>query len=610
MTTTRPSFLPLIGDMILVLLAFLASAALVGGEQELSRWAILAPVVALVALGSFLWRGIHRIAPGKMGVFDVLNIYGSLAVVFLTLVVAVRLSGVDLRIRGVVGVPLLTALLASVGVIGVRVVQGFRTIPGLDSRESVESKRVLIVGAGEGGELIFTELRRSPEFSTVGFVDDDASKQGKQILGVPVLGPIERIPELVDQYGVEEIVIAIPSAGGELNRRIYHLCSQTKARVRNLPSIAMLVFAEKPLAPLLREFELEDLLRRKPVRADNSPAQSVVGGERVLITGGGGSIGGELARQVAKLGPAHLVLLGKGENSVFELDRELRDTGTFQSTPVVCDVRDRQALDLAFRTHQPRVVFHAAAHKHVPLMEAVPIEAVRNNIFGTLNAAQTAVSHGVKKFILVSTDKAVNPGNVMGATKRVAEMIVQAMAGRSETGFAIVRFGNVLGSRGSLVPILRRQIAHGGPVTVTHPEMTRYFMTIPEAAALIVQASAFGDEGQVFVLDMGEPVSILELAQDVIRMHGLEPGKDIEIKITGPRPGEKMHEELWYSGERLEESPDPRIFKVQAGGLPWDVLKPALDELDALCAAGDPERVKVALMELAWGRSLPPVGLE
>jgi FlaA1/EpsC-like NDP-sugar epimerase len=339
-----------------------------------------------------------------------------------------------------------------------------------------------------------------------------------------------------------------------------------------------------------------------------TPAARYLNGERVLITGGGGSIGSELARQVSSMSPASLILLGKGENSIFEIDQELRHSNVFQPMPVICDIRDRQGLDLVFKAHKPTVVFHAAAHKHVPLMEAVPIEAVRNNVFGTLHLAEEAIRNGVQKFILVSTDKAVNPSNVMGATKRVAEMIVSAMTSRSETSFSAVRFGNVLGSRGSLIPILKKQIMSGGPVTLTHPEMTRFFMTIPEAVQLIVQAGAMGEKGEIFILDMGDPVSIVGLAKDMIRLHGLVPGQDIELKFTGIRPGEKLREELAHAAEDLLPSGYEKISMVKSQKpVDWNWLKPQLDELDRLCNTGDEQAVRAFLMELAWGKTMPPM---
>ncbi|MES1228359.1 MAG: polysaccharide biosynthesis protein, partial [Armatimonadota bacterium] len=302
-----------------------------------------------------------------------------------------------------------------------------------------------------------------------------------------------------------------------------------------------------------------------------------------------------------------LVLFGKGENSIFEIDQELKQLGHSMVVPFVGDVRDPQAVANAFERFKPSVVFHAAAHKHVPMMEAVPIEAIRNNVVGTMNMADAALRQGCNKFILVSTDKAVNPTNVMGATKRVAEMIVGAYAGRGETDFAAVRFGNVLGSRGSLIPILTKQIEQGGPITITHPEMTRFFMTIPEAAQLILQAGSLGSRGDIFILDMGEPVRIMDIASDLVRLNGLEPGRDIEIKIVGIRPGEKMHEELSWSAEDVTDAGVNKVMRVVAKShIGWQWLKPQIDELDRVCRLNDSEKARALLLDLAWGNTLPP----
>jgi FlaA1/EpsC-like NDP-sugar epimerase len=321
-----------------------------------------------------------------------------------------------------------------------------------------------------------------------------------------------------------------------------------------------------------------------------------------LVTGGGGSIGSELARQVNRLSPAKLILVGKGENSLYEIEQELIQTQSGPASAVVADVRDHRSMNEIFTKHCPTVVFHAAAHKHVPLMQSNPIEAIRNNVFGTLNTVQTSIKHGVQHFVLISTDKAVNPTSVMGATKRIAEMIVAAHARQSDTYFGIVRFGNVLGSRGSLIPLLKNQIARGGPVRITHPEMTRYFMTIPEAVQLILQAGARGRNGELFILDMGEPVKILDLAEDLIRLHGLEPYKDIEVKFIGPRPGEKLFEELTYDKEALTPTDNPKINMAKTGMIDMDWLMSELNQLDKICESGDEERAMQFLMELAWGK--------
>lgn len=495
---------------------------------------------------------------------------------------------------------------------GLRLLVKARQFPSLyvrNPRTDKDARTILIVGAGDAADMVCRELARLPRLRgrVVGFVDDDPTKQGSLIQGIPVLGRIQDVPTLVPRLGIDEILIAIPSATGPEMRRIFEFCNQTKAFLRTLPSFETIVNSRGSMVGHMRDFEVADLLRRDSVEKNLDGATNYLRGETVLITGGGGSIGSELARQVASHDPAGIILLGKGENSVFEIDQELRAGGYTNSHPVVCDVRDRQAVASVMNRFKPTIVFHAAAHKHVPLMEDVPIEAIRNNIFGTLISAEESVRVGAKRFILVSTDKAVNPSNVMGATKRIAEILVRSLSERSETMFSVVRFGNVLGSRGSLVPILRHQIRRGGPITITHPEMTRYFMTIPEASRLILQAGAQGGNGEIFILEMGEPVKIVDLAHDMIRMHGLVPGEDIAVKFTGIRPGEKLHEELAYDAEQLHPSGHPMINMVRNDRLiDWDWLRERLDHLRILCDEGETEAARAELMDLAWAKNLPP----
>lgn len=564
------------------------------------------------ALFLLTWRKLYRINARFLGFVDLINIVlvgTCLASVlgFLTTMTGVTLSTVSTWTS-----PILFGFLSSAFLAMCRVYQRLIASRALVAARPgrARPRRVLIVGAGDLGEALLRELGRSEDsdFQVVGFVDDDPRLHQTTIHGVPVLGGVDVVHSIAEANTVSEILIATPEASEEEMRRVFHACIATKARVRTLPPLSRFAKGGADVLPMMREVSVDELLKRASVKAEMAPVARYLSGERVLITGGGGSIGSELARQVSSLTPASLILLGKGENSIFEIDQELRHSNIFQPNPVVCDIRDRQGIESLFKVHKPTVVFHAAAHKHVPLMEAVPIEAVRNNVFGTLNIAEGAVRNGVQKFILVSTDKAVNPSNVMGATKRVAEMIVSAMSGRSETSFSAVRFGNVLGSRGSLIPILRRQIAAGGPVTLTHPEMTRFFMTIPEAVQLIVQAGAMGEKGEIFILDMGDPVSIVELAKDMIRLHGLVPGQDIAMKFTGIRPGEKIHEELSHSAEDLLPSKHEKISMVKSHRpVDWKWLRAQLDELEALCNSGDEQAVRAFLMELAWGKTMPPM---
>ncbi len=600
-------------DLALVLAAVSLASLLRGGavydEARLLQFLACLGAASAVALALSLWRRTYRLNVGVLGLHDATELMVVAAGAAVACLVVLAVSGKAPE-SGYLAMAILAGFLTFSFLAAVRMTGVARRAAGLLGRSKKRGRRTLIVGAGGAGDMLFRELEASKEHGllVIGYVDDSPDKIGGQLHGVPVFGPLKSIRKFVREMEATDILVAVPSAGQEEQRRILEICAATGARVRVMPSISMLVAGDREMLPIMRKVEVDDLLHRRSIETSVDSAAKYVSGEAVLITGAGGSIGSELARQVAALSPSQLVLMGKGENSVFEIEQELRHCGAFNATPIVCDVRDKQGVETVFRQYRPTVVFHAAAHKHVPLMEAVPIEAVRNNVFGTLNMAEAAVRHGVKRFIMVSTDKAVNPGNVMGATKRVAEMVVGALSQRSDTRFAAVRFGNVLGSRGSLIPILRRQIERGGPITITHPDMTRFFMTIPEAAQLVVQAGASGSNGDVFILDMGEPVKIVDIAYELVRKHGLEPGRDIEVKYIGIRPGEKMHEELSYDAEEITPCDNPKILRVSNPfTTPWSVMKPHLEELARLCDDGDAERVRAFLLDLAWGKNLPPV---
>lgn len=596
-------------DVVLIVLSVVFASVLRGGavydSQRLHNLGTTLALASTLGFVASVWRRTYRLNVGVLGFNDLLELAGVASTTVVSCLIVFAMSGKSAE-SGHLAMSLLAGFLCFAMLAGARM-----PLSRWGNRNQRDrGRQTLIVGAGGAGDILLRELRStgSHGLSVIGFVDDDPKKIGGRMHGLPVYGPLAQIKRFASELKVTDILVAVPSASQEEQRRMLEACAETGARVRMMPSISLIMAGDREMFPIMRKVEVEDLLQRRSIETSPAAAARYVSGETVLITGGGGSIGSELARQVAALSPSQLVLLGKGENSIFEIEQELRHQGLFNPTPVICDVRDRQAVESVFRQFRPTIVFHAAAHKHVPLMEAVPVEAVRNNVFGTLNMAEAAVRHGVKRFILVSTDKAVNPGNVMGATKRVAEMVVGAMSERSDTRFAAVRFGNVLGSRGSLIPILRRQIERGGPVTITHPEMTRYFMTIPEAAQLIVQAGAAGSNGDVFILDMGEPVKIVDVANDLIRKHGLEPGRDIEIKYIGIRPGEKMHEELSYAAEAITPCDNPKILRVSdPNTATWNILRPQLEQLAALCDEGDAERVRAFLLDLAWGKNLPPV---
>jgi FlaA1/EpsC-like NDP-sugar epimerase len=428
------------------------------------------------------------------------------------------------------------------------------------------ARRTLIVGAGQAGAQLCRELRSNPDLKShvVGFVDDAFEKQGVKIQGVPVLGHSKLLPTLIKESQATQVILAMPSAPGSRIRELAKILHAEGVRVKTLPSMENFL-GRNAWKPELRDIAIEDLLRREPIQLDLGSIHQALADSVVLITGAGGSIGSELARQVATFHPARLILLGRGENSLWEVERELRRLYPKQQFEVeLCDIRNATRLRQVFDAWQPQFVFHAAAHKHVPYLERHPEEGVENNIFGTLNVLKAAQSVGAKKFVNVSTDKAVNPTSVLGVTKRIAEFLVlQAAEEEVEDGrYMSVRFGNVLGSRGSVIPLFHDQIRHGGPITVTDPDMTRYFMTIPEASQLVLQAGMLGETGKVFVLDMGEPVRIVDLAADMARLSGLTPGYDIDIQFTGIRPGEKLYEELFTDQEQNKSDVHAKVFEA------------------------------------------------
>jgi FlaA1/EpsC-like NDP-sugar epimerase len=476
-------------------------------------------------------------------------------------------------------------------------------------------RRVLIVGAGDAGALVVREMQKNPQLNLepVCFLDDDASKLRQEIHGVAVAGSLHDLPREVSIQRVDEVIIAIPSAPGRIVRQIADVCRLKGVPFRTMPGVYELI-GGKVNVNRLREVDITDLLRREPARIDDRLVGGSICGRRVLVTGAGGSIGRELCRQVARWGPSALILLGHGENSIFETLLELEENfPSMPLHPVIADIRDLDRISSVFENWRPQMVFHAAAHKHVPLMEANVEEAIMNNVLGTRNVVEVAVNWGVERLVMISSDKAIRPSSVMGATKRLAEKLVLDAALRSGGAFSVVRFGNVLGSRGSVIPLFKRQIARGGPVTVTHPDMKRYFMTIPEAVHLVLQASAMGQGGEVFVLNMGEQVRVLDLAEDLIRLSGLEPGRDIEIVFTGIRPGEKLSEELWDRRAHYEPTPHPDIVLLAEEDISNGTgLYQTVDELIHLAREGDSSSIVRIFDEYIPGsaiRSTPPPDL-
>ena len=459
-------------------------------------------------------------------------------------------------------------------------------------RRSARGNRTLVVGTGDAARSLVWQIQESvTEYRVIGFVDDDSARLGMRVLGLPVLGDTRALPKLVAKLDVTQIVVAIPSLTPLRMREILLICEQTGVPVRILPPLRELMNNGVDVGAL-REVRMEDLLPRSEVKLDHSAVARLLNGKTVLVTGGGGSIGRELCRQILRVGAARLLVFGRGENSIYEAVQELHELqGECDVVPVICDVQDRAGLRGVFERYRPEVVLHAAAHKHVPLMEQYPAEAVRNNIVGTLNVARLSVEYGVESFVLVSTDKAVDPSSVMGSSKRVAEMIVKGYAVSRDANMVSVRFGNVLGSRGSVIPLMTRQIRNGRPVTVTDPEMVRYFMTIPEAAQLILQAGAMGGRGEVYVLDMGYPVKIMDLARDLIRLSGLVPDQDVPIRVTGRRPGEKLREDFLSKMETAGAQKNGHFYIAPPEPVSLGPLLEHVKALRVAAAAGDGERI-------------------
>jgi FlaA1/EpsC-like NDP-sugar epimerase len=551
--------------------------------------------------------GLFRQSWHKVSVRDLYQLIKSIgALTFVSFVAALMFSGTNLSVPR--SVPLIEGLLALVMLSGVRLVYRLYHERRRGGVPNGNSKRVLIAGAGEAGTLLARELLRHPETGQrpVGFLDDNPVKQRERFLGLPVLGNIDDLPRVVVQMQIDEVLVSIPSAPGSLIRHITELSREANVRCKTIPGVYEIISGRVSISQI-REVRLEDLLRREPVRLNLGRICEYLDGRVVMVTGAGGSIGSEIVRQVTRFNPQKILLVGRGENSLYHIERELDRCcpGTAYET-IVANVQQLPKVDYIFQKYRPQVIFHAAAHKHVPLMELNPDEAVFNNVMGTQNLVECAVKYGFERFVNISTDKAVNPTSVMGATKRVAEYMVQRGVARAQDNqvFISVRFGNVLGSRGSVVPLFQEQIRMGGPVTVTHSDMTRYFMTIPEAAQLVVEAGSIGENGVTYVLDMGEPVKIVDLAKDLIQLSGLSLGKDIEVVTTGMRPGEKMYEEIVAASETVIASPHEKIFAVQCGTLPID-LEPLTDELFAAAATHDAARIRKTLRRLISTYGLP-----
>lgn len=589
-------------DLAVLVAAFVAAAVLLHGPDPRA----LAPAAVVAALQYALlsvWD-VPRVAWRHVELADVLRILRAVAaagLLLLSLLVVVTAAGVRLPVSPG---PLVVvdALLAVLGVAGVRVLRR----AGVERRARAvrrdgPARRTLLIGAGSAGALAARAIAHDPRLGVtlVGFVDDDPHKLGARVAGIPVLGATTDLPELVARHAVDELVLSVAAASGPALRDLVRRCERVQLPLRIIPGVHELLDGRVHVSRI-REVTVEDLLGRPAVDLDLAAIRRLLTGKCVLITGAGGSIGSELCRQVAAFAPARLVLVEQAENSLFYAHLELqRDHPALPIELIVADVADAARIDQTFAAHRPHVVFHAAARKHVPMMELSPGEAVRTNVFGTRAVAEAAARAGAAAFVMISTDKAVNPTSVMGATKRVAELLVQGLSRRSATRFITVRFGNVLGSAGSVIPTFRGQIARGGPVTVTHPEMRRYFMTIPEACKLVMQAATQGEGGEIFVLDMGDPVRIVDLARDLIRRSGFADD-EIPIVFTGLRPGEKLFEELSTSEEHMTRTRHPKIFVGKIAPPGPDADARAVQEL-----AGVPTGASVTEVRAALARLIP-----
>ena len=608
----------LIGDLLVIIISVMGSFALRLDVGELPFYfpaiLIMIAVALVIKVPIYYFFGLYR----QMWIYASINELKLIATAVTTASVAT--TGVMLLLLGTElvrpGMPRsalgIDWLLSLVLIGGSRFV--LRILAEQSSTRNGKSHKTLIIGAGDAGALVVREMQRTTkiDFTPVGFLDDDPAKQRQEIYGIPVIGTIAELPKVLENQQFDEVIIAIPSAPGKLVRQVAEICRRADIPFRTMPGIYELL-GGKINVSRLRNVDITDLLRRQPARTNEALLGASLKGKSVLVTGAGGSIGSELCRQISRWEPSELILLGHGENSIFEALLELQeDYPALKFTPIIADIRHAERLARMFGEYRPEVIFHTAAHKHVPLMEANANieEAITNNVLGTQRLVEAAINANVKRLVMISTDKAVNPSNVYGATKRLAEMIVLDAARQKSRAFTVVRFGNVLGSRGSIIPLFKRQIAIGGPVTVTHPDMERFFMTIPEAVHLVLQASAMGQGGETFVLNMGEPVRILDLVEDLIRLSGLEPEEDIEIIFTGIRPGEKMSEILWEADTSYDQTEHPDIFRLDGDEeLGNDRLLELVRRLESLSQAGDASAIVSTLDESVPGaeiHSTPP----
>ena len=592
----RNVVLPIVDAIVIVVSYCIASMIILNSisintifSRESINTMVIAIVVYLFMLTIFrTYKNITRYENGN----DYL-VYVLACLISYTLIMCIKqlfnIPLVDIRVN------MIAALIIVVAIIGYRVMARLMLTEGYTAPKKDDNrKRVLIIGAGEAAKVVIGTIKITmrKSYNIIGLIDDNVNKVNYAISGKKILGTRYDIPRICEENKIDLILFTISNIDNKQKKEILEICQKTQVKVRILPGTADLI-KNKNLMSSFRNVEIEDLLGREAIKLDNDNIASLVEGKVVLVTGGGGSIGSELCRQIMKYNPDRLVIVDIYENNLYDIEQELKmNYPQSKIDAIVASVRDKKRLNEIFDDYRPYLVFHAAAHKHVPLMETSPLEAIKNNVFGTYNVVNCADEFEVKKFILISTDKAVNPTNVMGATKRLCEMIIQAKNKASKTEYAAVRFGNVLGSNGSVVPLFKKQIANGGPVTVTHKEITRFFMTIPEAVSLVLQAMTYAKGGEIFVLDMGEPVKIYDMAVNLIRLSGLEPNVDIDIKITGLRPGEKLYEEILMAEEGLQSTKHDKIHIAEPMNINMDMIQDKLERLQKLLDTTDNEHLK------------------
>lgn len=593
-------------DIIIIVIAYISLQIFIRDTfrldklviEQLIRTIIVSIILYQLIFYIFkLYKNITRYESGKDYLEYILAcVLSGLCVSLINILFNLNLLGIKHNI--------VTSLIIAMGIVGYRIIaRAILTEEKPEKKEEKQDKKnLLIIGAGLATRDIIKSIKTSMKniYNVVGIIDDNKSKIGCQISGVEVLGNRNDIISICKKYNVDIIFFSISKIDTKNRKEIIEICQHTGVKVRILPSTQDII-RNKRLLDNLRDVEIEDILGRDPIHLDNNNISEIIKGKVVLVTGGGGSIGSELCRQIASFEPKQLVIFDIYENNLYNIEMELKQNySTMDLKAIVGSVRDKNKLENLFATYKPEMVFHAAAHKHVPLMEVSPLEAIKNNIFGTYNVVNASDKYKVKKFVLVSTDKAVNPTNIMGATKRMCEMIIQAKNKVSSTKYVAVRFGNVLGSNGSVVPLFKKQIEKGGPVTVTHKDIIRYFMTIPEAVQLILQAMTYANGGEIFVLDMGEPVKIYDLAVSLIKLSGLEPNVDIPIEITGLRPGEKLYEELLMAEEGLQKTAHNKIFVAEPITMEMDEIEKKLEKLNKLIQNENhtKEEVKVVIKEV------------